>query len=415
VRESAPSVAVTPLSAQVRLDDPAFREAAQAGVTAVLLAPEESGICSLLKIGGDKATVLRDVAALKTVVGGSSAGYAGIKEQITRARKYHDEWEAYERSQKEAKEAAKAAPPSGKPDALTGSWKGTFEIKEPAKKGDLALELKLSGAEVTGTVTVPLPAATVTAEAKGTFVNGDLKLDMTPPGAKATLTARAESDSMKGKLDIEAEGSRTTATFEATRPAPAAAPAAAAPASEKKEPRKEEALEAWRKVFRKEIPVPVVARDLSAIENAARAFEKDNAIDWILLAPEDVDYAASRVQGAVFGPDFFRERRGATVNLAEALAAGGVPVAFSSSSFSGTRHLPLIVGHAARSGLDGTEALKAVTCHPARLLKLDSRLGGLERGRDGDVVLTAGDPFELTSRVRYVVSGGKIVFESKAP
>jgi imidazolonepropionase-like amidohydrolase len=412
-RESAPSVAVTPLSSQVRLDDPVFREAAEAGVTAILIAPEQSGVCSLLKIGGDKATVLRDVAALKTSVGGSSAGYSGIKDQIARARKYHDEWEAYDRAQKEAKEASKAAPSSGKPDSLTGSWKGTFEIKEPAKKGDIALELKLSGAEVTGTVTVPLPAATVTAEAKGTFVNGDLKLDMTPPGAKVTLTARAENDSMKGRLEIEAEGSKVAALFEAKRPTPVST--AAPETAEKKEPRKEEALDPWRKVFRKEIPVLVVARDQSAIENAARAFEKDNGLDWILLAPEDVDYAASRVQGAVFGPDFFRERRGATVNLAEALAAGGVPVAFSSGSFSGTRHLALIMGHAARSGLDGIEALKAVTSHPARLLKLDNRLGGLERGRDGDVVLTTGDPFELSSRIRYVVSAGKIVYESKAP
>ncbi|HKS17411.1 MAG TPA: amidohydrolase family protein, partial [Planctomycetota bacterium] len=287
-------------------------------------------------------------------------------------------------------------------------------IKEPAKKGDITLELKLSGAEVTGTVTVPLPSTTVTAEAKGTFVNGELKLDMAPPGGKVALTGRAENDAMKGRLEIEAEGSKISATFEAKRPAPTTT-APSGETAEKKEPRKEESLDLWRKVFRKEIPVLVIARDLSSIENASRAFEKDNALDWILLAPEDVYYAAPRVPGAVFGPAFFRERRGATVNLAEALAAGGVPVAFSSGSFSGTRHLPLIVGHAARSGLDGPEALKAVTINPARLLKLDSRLGGLERGRDGDVVLTAGDPYDLSSRIRYVLSSGKIVFESKTP
>jgi imidazolonepropionase-like amidohydrolase len=414
VRPSAPAVAMTPLSSQVRLDDAGYREAAEAGVTAILLAPEQSGVCSLLKLGGPQATVLRDVAALKIGVGGGSPGYSAIKDQIARARKYHDEWEAYERAQKEAKEAAKAAPPPGKPDPLTGAWKGTWEIKEPAKKGDIALDLKLNGAAVSGTVTVPLPSSTVTAEAKGTFVNGELRLDLEPPGAKVALTARAENDAMKGKLEIDSEGTRTTATFEAKRAAPATTAAPAEPA-EKKEPRKEESLDPWRAVFKKEIPVIVVARDLSSIENAARAFEKDNGLDWVLLAPEDVDYAAPRVPGAIFGPDFFRERRGATANLAEALAAGGVPVAFSSGSFSGTRHLALVVGHAARSGLDGPEALKAVTSHPARLLKLDTRLGGLERGRDGDVVLTTGDPYDLSSRIRYVISGGKIVFESKTP
>ena len=412
VNDGAPGVTIAPPCEQIRLDDPVFREAAEAGITAILLAPDQGGVCSLLKLEGAKATVVRDVAAVKTYVGGGTPGYVAIKDFLARARKYYDEWEGYERAQKEAKEASKAPPGTGKPDALSGTWKGNFEIKEQNQRGEISLELKLSGTAVTGTIAAALPGGATTHGAKGTFINGDLKLETEATGTKSIVTARVEQDSMKGKLEIEAEGNKHTATFEAKRPP---GTAGAAETAERKEPKKDESLEPWRKVFRREIPVLVAARDLPSIENAARAFEKDYALDWVLLAPDDADYAAARVPGAIFSPDFFRYRRGATANLAEALAAGGVPVALSSSSVSGTRHLPLAVGHAARSGLEGTEALKAVTIHPARMLKIESRLGSLERGRDGDVVLTTGDPFDLSSRVKYVLSGGKIVFESKGP
>jgi len=410
VTEGAPGTTIAPPSEQIRLDDPVFLEAAEAGITAILVAPDQTGVCSLLKLEGAKATVARDVAAVKMFAGGGTPGYVAMKDFLARARKYCDEWDGYDRAQKEAREASKGAPGAGKPDALSGTWKGNFEIKEQNQRGEITLELKLSGTAVTGTMTATLPGGATTHGAKGTFINGDLKLETEATGTKSILTARIDQDSMKGKLEIEAEGNKHTATFEAKRPA---VPAAAGDATERKEPRKDESLEPWRKVFRREIPILVAARDVSSIENAARVFEKDYVLDWVLLAPDDADYAAARVPGAIFSPDFFRIRRGATANLAEALAAGGVPVALSSSSVSGTRHLPLAVGHAARSGLDGNEALKAVTIHPARMLKIESRLGSLERGRDGDVVLTTGDPYDLSSRVRYVLSSGKIVFESK--
>jgi imidazolonepropionase-like amidohydrolase len=414
VRAGAPSVTIAAPSEQVRLDDPVFRAAAEAGVTAVLLVPEQSGVCSMLKLEGERASVLRDVAAIKLAVGGGSPGYAGIKEHLARARKYHDEWEAHERAVKEAKEAAKPAPgPAAKPDPITGSWKGTAEVKDVGQRAEFSMELKLAGTAVTGTVTASLMGGTTTQEVKGTFENGDLRIAMEVQGAKVVLTAKVENDAMKGKVEIEADGNKYSGTIEAKRAPPSAQPVAEAAPGDKKEPRKDNSLEPYRRLFRREIPALVTARDISSIENAANAFEKDNSLPWVLLAPEDSDYAAARVPGAIFGPDFFRDRRGAVTNLAEALASGGVPVAFSSSSVSGAAHLPLVVGHAARYGLEGNDALKAVTIHPARMLKLDARLGSLERGRDGDVVLTAGDPFDVSSSVKYVLSGGKVIF--KAP
>ena len=111
------------------------------------------------------------------------------------------------------------------------------------------------------------------------------------------------------------------------------------------------------------------------------------------------------------GPDFLIERRGAVVNVAEALASQGVTIGFASSAATGTRHLPLSAAYAVRNGLDPFDALKALTVSPARMLKLEGRLGSIERGRDADLVLWSGDPFAVTSRIRYVIIDGRIVHE----
>ena len=60
-----------------------------------------------------------------------------------------------------------------------------------------------------------------------------------------------------------------------------------------------------------------------------------------------------------------------------------------------------------RYGLPPGAALEAITRTPARLLGLEDRVGTLEAGRDADLVALDGDPFELTTRVQWVLVDGK--------
>lgn len=64
---------------------------------------------------------------------------------------------------------------------------------------------------------------------------------------------------------------------------------------------------------------------------------------------------------------------------------------------------------AVKDGLDRTTALESITINPARFLGLDDRVGSLEVGKDGDVVLWDGDPLEIMSRARDVFIGGRLV------
>jgi imidazolonepropionase-like amidohydrolase len=96
------------------------------------------------------------------------------------------------------------------------------------------------------------------------------------------------------------------------------------------------------------------------------------------------------------------------------LAELGVPFAFSGqgSSDFGAR-LAYQPGYAMRAGLSFEAALEAATLQPARMLGVDDRVGSIEPGKDADLVLWSGEPFELTSRVIGVLVDGRLALDPR--
>ncbi len=68
---------------------------------------------------------------------------------------------------------------------------------------------------------------------------------------------------------------------------------------------------------------------------------------------------------------------------------------------------------AARQGVDGYQALRALTIHPAKAFGIDRRVGSLEVSKDGDVVLWTGDPLDPRNRVELVVIDGEVQYDRK--
>ena len=109
---------------------------------------------------------------------------------------------------------------------------------------------------------------------------------------------------------------------------------------------------------------------------------------------------------------------GETENLsfetAGQLRAAGIPVALQ-SGFEGyvpkTRVLLFEAAVAAANGLGLEGALAASTIDAARILGLGERLGSLEAGKDGDLALYDGDPFEYTTHCVGTVIEGDVVHE----
>ena len=62
--------------------------------------------------------------------------------------------------------------------------------------------------------------------------------------------------------------------------------------------------------------------------------------------------------------------------------------------------------YAMRGGLPFEAALDAVTLAPAKMLGVENRVGSIEAGKDADLVLWSGTPFEPGSRVVGVILDG---------
>lgn len=90
------------------------------------------------------------------------------------------------------------------------------------------------------------------------------------------------------------------------------------------------------------------------------------------------------------------------------LAAAGVKIAFASFDNSFSRRLGQFAANAVAYGLPHDEALKDVTLSPAQIFGLDKELGTIETGKIADVIVTTGDPLEVTTQVRYLFINGQL-------
>lgn len=99
---------------------------------------------------------------------------------------------------------------------------------------------------------------------------------------------------------------------------------------------------------------------------------------------------------------------------ASKLYEAGIPVAFQ-SGFEGyvpkTRVVRYEAGIAAANGLGMENALHALTVGAAEILGISDRVGSIERGKDADIALFDGDPFEYLTNVQGVIINGEVVFK----
>jgi imidazolonepropionase-like amidohydrolase len=137
----------------------------------------------------------------------------------------------------------------------------------------------------------------------------------------------------------------------------------------------------------------------------------NHATEGFLIA----DVLAERNIPCIVGPLFTSrskvELRQRSLRTPGELARAGVQVAIT------TDH-PVVPIHflvhqatlAMKEGMPRADALRAITINPAQMLGLDGRVGALEPGRDGDVVIWSGDPLDVMSRAEQVIVRGRPVY-----
>jgi len=90
----------------------------------------------------------------------------------------------------------------------------------------------------------------------------------------------------------------------------------------------------------------------------------------------------------------------------------GVVVSYNSDDAELGRHLNVEAGKAMKyGGLSAEQALTFVTLNPAKQLRIDDRVGSIEKGKDADLVVWSGPPLSAASRCEQTWIDGRCYFD----
>lgn len=212
--------------------------------------------------------------------------------------------------------------------------------------------------------------------------------------------------------------------YAAKRKSGAKADAADEPADEKKEKSGDRnlKLDMLADVLDGKVPLAITANRSQDIESALR-LAKEFKFKLVLDMGAEAYLETARLKEAgvpvMLHPSMYRavgDSENQSFETAAALRKAGIPFAIQSgyeSYVPKTRVVLFEAAIAAANGLKFEEALASITIDAAKILGVEARVGSLEPGKDGDVALYDGDPFEYTNHCVGTVVDGKLVSEAK--
>ena len=179
--------------------------------------------------------------------------------------------------------------------------------------------------------------------------------------------------------------------------------------------------EALVRVLRRELKARIHAHRADDMLTAIRICEEFNLDFTIEHATEGykiADVLARKNVPVIVGPVLMSrpkyEMRGLNPKNPGILANSGVKVAIQTDEMSGVQYLAINAALAVREGMPEEEALKAITIYPAEIIGVADRVGSLEAGKDADVVVYSGHPFDYRSVPELVIINGEVVHRREA-
>lgn len=181
-------------------------------------------------------------------------------------------------------------------------------------------------------------------------------------------------------------------------------------------------LEAMIPVIKKEIPLKAHAHradDIFTSIRIAKEFDVNLTLDHCTDGELIADKLAEEKYPAFVGPSFGGKNKIELTNKSFATSAvlhsAGVPISIiTDAPVIPLQHLAMCAGFAVSKGLPIEEAWKAITINPAIQTGIGDRVGSLEVGKDGDVVIWKDDPLKIIgAEAHTTIIDGRIVYQCK--
>ena len=186
-----------------------------------------------------------------------------------------------------------------------------------------------------------------------------------------------------------------------------------------KDPNFDFKLESMIPVIKKEIPLKAHAHradDIFTAIRIAKEFDVDLTLDHCTDGSLIADELAKENYPAFVGPSFGNKSKIELSNKSFSTPAelhkAGVKISIiTDAPVIPLQHLPMCAGFAVNAGLPLDEAWKAITINPATQTGIGDRVGSLEAGKDGDVVIWDADPLTIIgASARATIIDGKVVY-----
>lgn len=156
------------------------------------------------------------------------------------------------------------------------------------------------------------------------------------------------------------------------------------------------------------------ADDIFTAIRIAKQFNLDYVIvhgtDGYIIADELAEENAKVLSGPFLSDRSKPELHNQTPKGVGIMSKAGLDVAIiTDHPVIPIEYLTLCAGMAVKNGMGYEEALAAITINPAKIAKLDNRIGSLKVGKDADFVIFDGDPLQIYTNVKLVAVNGKRV------
>jgi imidazolonepropionase-like amidohydrolase len=189
-------------------------------------------------------------------------------------------------------------------------------------------------------------------------------------------------------------------------------------AEEPKPPERDLKLEALGEVLRREMKARVHAHradDMLTAIRIAEEFDLDLTLEHATEGYKIADILAEKGIPVTAGPILFSrvkyELKNMTPKNPGLMAKAGVKVAIQTDEMSAVKYLTINAALAMREGMTEEEALKAITINPAEVIGVADRVGSLEAGKDADLVVFSGHPFDYRSVAELVLVDGQVAYK----